>query len=102
MPSRSNGTIVTGVYYDGATTAPKDTAANRVVTLSVLSEEVYRLGTSKDTVDLLEFLDSFKDKLSQKEQRMVFLLLKNIRDMQKIPMDEYVAYQELLVKADDV
>ena len=90
------------IYYDGATTAPKDTAANRGVTLSVLSEEVYRLGTSKDTVDLLEFLDSFKDKLPPKEQRMVFLLLKNIRDMQKIPMDEYVAYQELLVKADDV
>ena len=90
------------IYYDGATTAPKDTAANRGVTLSVLSEEVYKLGTSKDTVDLLEFLDSFKDKLPQKEQRMVFLLLKSIRDMQKIPMDEYVAYQELLVQADDV
>ena len=90
------------IYYDGATTAPKDTAENRAVTLSVLSEEVYKLGTARDTVDLLEFLDSFKEKIPAKEQRMVFLLLKNIRDMQKIPMDEYVAYQELLVKADDV
>lgn len=33
---------------------------------------------------------------------MVFLMLKSIRQMQKIPMDEYVAYQELMVKADDV
>ena len=90
------------IFYDGATTAPKDTAGNRGATLSVLSEEIYRLKTSKDTVDLLEFLDSFKDKLPASEQRMVFLLLKDIRDMQKIPMDEYVAYQELLVEADDV
>ena len=90
------------IQYDGATTAPKDTASNRAVSMSVLSEEVYKLGTSKETVDLLEFLDSFKDKLSAKEQRMVYLLLKDIRDMQKIPMKEYVAYEELLVEADDV
>ena len=90
------------IYYDGATTAPKDTADNRAATLSILSEEMYKLGTSKETVDLLEFLDSFKAKLPQKEQRMVELLLKDIRYMQKIPMEEYVAFQELLVKADDV
>ncbi len=90
------------IYYDGSTTAPKDTADNRAASLSILSEEMYKLGTSKETVDLLEFLDGFKDKLAQKEQRMVELLLKDIRFMQKIPMDEYVAYQELLVKADDV
>ncbi len=90
------------IYYDGATTAPKDTASNRAATLSILTEEVYKLSTSKETVDLLEFLDSFKAKLPETEQRMVYLLLKDIRNMQKIPMDEYVAYQELLVEADDV
>ena len=90
------------IYYDGATTAPRDTADNRAATLSVLSEEIYKLSTSKETVDLLEFLDAFKEKLPAAEQRMVFLLLKDIRDKQKIPMEEYVAYQELLVKADDV
>ena len=90
------------IYYDGATTAPRDTADNRAVALSVLSEEIYKLSTSKETVDLLEFLDAFKEKLPAAEQRMVFLLLKDIRDKQKIPMEEYVAYQELLVKADDV
>ena len=90
------------IYYDGVTTAPLDTADNRGATLSVLTEEVYKLSTSKETVDLLEFLDGFKEKLPQTEQRMVYLLLKDVRNMQKIPMDEYVAYQELLVKADDV
>ena len=90
------------IYYDGSTTAPKDTAENRAVTLSILSEEEYKLCTCKETVDLLEFLDQFKDKLTQKEQRMVELMIKDIRYMQKIPMEEYVAFEELLVKADDV
>ena len=89
------------IYYDGATTAPKGTAENRSVSLSILSAEVYDLGTSKDTVDLLEFLDAFKDKLPKEEQRMVYLLLKDIRDMQKIPKDEYIAYEELVVRAED-
>ena len=90
------------IYYDGCTTAPKETAANRGASLSILSEEMYKLSTSDETFALLEFLDGHKDELSEKEQRMVYLLLKDLRDMKKIPMDEFVAYQELLVKSDDV
>lgn len=90
------------IYYDGATTAPKETAANRAVSLSVLSEEMYKLTTCSETSELLEFLDANSSELSQKEKRMVELLIKDLRDMQKIPMAEYIAYQELLVEADDV
>ena len=90
------------LYYDGNTTAPKDTAANRAQSLSVLSEEEYRLKTCDDTVRLLEYLDAHKDGLSQAERRMVHLLIKNIRDMQKIPVDEYVEYRELLAASGDV
>ncbi|MBR0326298.1 MAG: carboxypeptidase M32, partial [Clostridia bacterium] len=90
------------IYYDGATTAPKATAANRGQTLSVLSEESYLLSTGKETVELLEFLDAHKAEISQKDARSVYLALKDIRDMQKIPMDEYVEYQQILVEADDV
>ena len=90
------------IYYDGATTAPKGTAANRGQTLSVLSEESYRLSTGKETVELLEFLDANRAQLSEKEARIVEIAIKDIREMQKIPMEEYVAYQQLLVEADDV
>jgi carboxypeptidase Taq len=90
------------IYYDGATTAPKGTAANRGITLGILSEESYRLSTSDETVDMLEYLDANKDQLDEKEQRIVFLALKDIREMKKIPIEEYVAYQQLLVQADDV
>ena len=90
------------IYYDGVTAAPKGTAANRGQTLSVLSEEQYILSTGKETVELLEFLDEHKAELSAKDARIVYLALKDIRDMQKIPMEEFVAYQQLLVEADDV
>lgn len=90
------------LQYDGSTTAPKETAANRGVSLSVLSEEVYKLSTCDDTVEILEFLDLNKEKLDAKTNRMVYLMLKDLREMKKIPMKEYVAYQQLLVEVDDV
>ncbi len=90
------------IYYDGATTAPKATAANRAHTLSILSEEIYKLSTGEETVSLLEFLDEHREELSEKDRRIVEVALKDIREMKKIPMDEYVAYQELMVKADDI
>ena len=90
------------IYYDGCTYAPKDTAENRATTMSILSEEIYRQSTSEETFELLEFLDAHKEALSADEKRMVHLLLKDIRDMKKIPADEYIAYQELLIRSDDV
>ena len=90
------------IFYDGCTTAPKGTADNRAATMSILSEEIYRQSTSKETSELLEFLDSEKESLSSDEKRMVHLLIKDIREMKLIPMDEYIAYQELMVKAEDV
>ncbi len=90
------------IYYDGATCAPKKTAENRAHALSVLSEEIYKLSTGEEMVSLLEFLDGGKEELPEKEKRIVELSLKGIREMQKIPMAEYIAYQELMVKADDV
>ena len=90
------------ISYDGMTTAPKGTAQNRARALSVLTEDIYKMSTSKNTEKLLEALDARKDELTEAEKRQVFLLLKSFRDMKKIPMDEYVAYQVLLVEADDV
>ena len=90
------------IHYDGATTAPKGTAANRGQTLSVLSAESYKLSTGDETVALLEYLDSQRDQLSEKDARAVYLALKDIREMKKIPMDEFIAYQSLIVEAEDV
>ena len=90
------------INYDGDTVAPRGTAANRAHALGILSEITYKSSTGKDTVDLLEYLDGNKDALTEKEQRMVYLLLKDIRFKQKIPMDEYVEYEKLVVESQDV
>ena len=90
------------IYYDGVTAAPRGTAENRAMTLGVLSREQYLLSTGPETAALLEYLDENREALSQRERRIVYLLLKDIRAMRKIPMEEYVAYQQLLVEADDV
>ena len=90
------------IYYDGVTAAPAGTAGNRAQTLGVLSGEMYRLATGPDTAALLEYLDENKAELNERERRIVFLLLKDIRQMRKIPMDEYISYQRLLAEADDV
>lgn len=90
------------IYYDGATTAPKGTAPNRAHALAILSEETYKMSTSQETVSMLEFLDAHKDELTPNDARAVYLALKDIKKMKKIPMDEYIAYEELLVEADDV
>ena len=90
------------ISYDGATTAPKKTAANRARTMPVLSQAVYQLATGPETVSLLEYLDERREELTEKERREVFLLLKDLRSMQKIPMEEFLAWRRLLVESDDV
>lgn len=87
--------------YDGETTAPRGTAGNRAHSMGILSEIMYGLSTGEETVKLLEFLDENKDRLDQKEKRMVYLLIKDIRAMQKIPVEEYVAYEKLVVESQD-
>ena len=54
------------IYYDGCTTAPKGTAENRSNSLSVLSEESYKLCTCKETVDLLNCETYFYEGYSHK------------------------------------
>jgi len=90
------------IYYDGVTTAPRGTADNREVTLSVLTEESYKLSTSKETEDLLFYLESEKENLTFEENRQVEILIKNIKKLKKIPVDEYVDYKKLIVQSEDV
>ena len=68
------------IYYDGSTTAPKGTAENRGRTLSILSEESYKLSTNPEIIEMLEFLDANKEELDETEKRIVFLALKDIGD----------------------
>ena len=42
------------IYYDGATTAPKESAENRAHALGILCEESYKLSTGDEMLTLIE------------------------------------------------
>ena len=44
--------------FDGETAAPPKTALNRAHALGILSEEIYKLTTDEQNVEVLEFLDA--------------------------------------------
>ena len=86
-------------YVDGTTIAPVESAEHRAKTLAVLSEESYKLSMSKETEELLEFLDAHKDELTEAEARIVYLMLKGIRKTKKIPMEEYLEMHKVMVES---
>jgi len=90
------------ISYDGATVAPKGTSANRTETLGILSEEMYKLSTGEETITLLDELHARKDELDYTHRRIVEVMHKEIENMRKIPMDEYIAYEKLCVEAEDI
>ena len=90
------------IDFDGVTTAPKDTAANRGETLAILSEESYKLATSQETINLIDELYARLDELDEVQRKIVKNMHEDIEDMRKIPMDEFVAYQRLSTEAQDV
>ena len=62
------------LYYDGATAAPAGSAANRGETMAILSEASYQIGTSPDSIELIDFLYAHNDELTQKQKRVVELM----------------------------
>ncbi len=90
------------IYYDGVTTAPRGTAANRGQTLSILSGIQYELMTGAGTAEILDTLDAHRDRLDAKTRRIVELMQKSLRETRCIPQDKYVAYQALVNEAGDV
>lgn len=90
------------IDFDGVTTAPKGTAANRGETLAILSEESYKLSAGQETLDLLEFLHAHQAELDAVQRRIVEKMYEDNADLKKIPMEEYVAYQRLSTEAQDV
>ena len=90
------------LYYDGVTTAPAGTAANRGETLNVLGEASYRLTTCEETQALIEALSARSAELDEKTKRIVYLFAREMEEMRRIPMDEYLAYENLVNEAEAV
>lgn len=89
------------IYFDGETSAPPDTIDNRTQTLQILNEEIFKLRTGDETMELLGFLDENRNLLSVRERRAVDFMLRDSKKKSSIPAKEYVQYENLLAEAQD-
>lgn len=90
------------MYYDGATTAPKGTAGAAGSTLGELSRMGYELTTAPETVEMLRTLMENREELDPVTRRRAEELWRDYDRTHRVPVAEYVAYQELSAKSDAV
>ena len=90
------------MYYDGATIAPKGTAELRGSTLGELSRMGYELTTAPETVEMLCTLMENREELDPVTRRKAEELWRDYDRTHRVPVEEYVAYQELSAKSDAV
>ena len=90
------------LHYDGATVAPAESAEGRGKTLAYLSGRMYEIETGKELAEAARFLKEHRDELSAQDAREIEVFLRQSEFTASIPQAEYVAYVELLNKADAV
>lgn len=89
------------IYFDGETTAPSDTVDNRMQSLQILNEELFKLKAGEETMELLEYLDENRDWLTVRERRAVDFMLRDSKKKANIPTEEFVQYESYLTEAQD-
>lgn len=90
------------MYYDGATIAPKGTTELRGSTLGELSRMGYELTTAPETMEMLRTLMENREELEPITRRKAEELWRDYDRTHRVPVAEYVAYQELSAKSDAV
>lgn len=95
-------TATSSLYLDSLTTAPKDTAKGRGIAMGILAGESQKLLTDPETRSLLEFLSARSENLNPLQKRQVEVLMRNCRQMSRIPADEYMEYATLTNEASDI
>ena len=90
------------LYYDGDTVAPVESAEGRGKTLAYLSECAYEIETGSELNEAAQFLKAHADELNAQDRREIEVFLRENEFTAAIPKEEYVAYVELLNKANSV
>ena len=89
------GAASSALYLDGATVAPKDTAAGRGLAQSVLAGERHKLFTSPETEELLTVLEEHREELDSVRRRQTEELRRSCDEIRRIPAAEYMEYAML-------
>ena len=88
--------------YDKVTGAPKGAEAGVSETLEVLNEASYRLETSKELLDAVDYLYEHRDVLDRIMRREIEEYMRGVEYIKSIPEDEYMAFMTLTNEASDV
>lgn len=85
--------------WDTSTIAPHDAMEHRSKQLGVLSEMYYHLATSQEYENAIEKIYQSRDQLDSVLAHEITEQRKNLLKTKKIPVDEFVKYQELMTQA---
>ena len=90
------------LYVDGDTVAPKNSWKGRGKALGYLSELTYRLLVNPETGEVLNTVLQGKNETDEVTFRRAEMLKKEYDELHVLPMEEYVAFQELTNEASSV
>ena len=90
------------LYVDGDTVAPKNSWKGRGKALAYLSELVYKQLVNPETGEVLDTILQHKDEVDEITFRRAEVLKENYDELHVLPMEEYVAWQELTNEAGSV
>ena len=83
------------LFVDGDTAAPKNSWKGRGIALGYLSELIYRRMNDPETGEVLEAVLQAGDRADEVTRRRAEVLKEEWDDMHILPMEEFVAYQQL-------
>ena len=84
------------LYTDGDTVAPKNSWKGRGKAMAYLSELTYKQLVNPETGEILETILQHKDEADEVTFRRAEILKESYDELHMLPMEEYVAYQELV------
>ena len=87
------------IYTDGDTVAPKNSWKGRGKALAYLSELVYKQLVNPETGEMLETILQHKDETDEITFRRAEVIKESYDDLHILPMEEFVAYEELTNEA---
>ncbi len=90
--------VLNVVGWDSATEAPKGAFERRAEMQSMIAQEAFELWTSDTYLETLKALEA-QDDLSEIDRKSVKKAGEALRKVNKIPADEYAAYDKLLALA---
>ena len=90
------------LYTDGDTAAPKNSWKGRGMALAYLGELMYKQMVNPETGEVLETILQHRDETDEITYRRAEVMKEDYDDLHVLPMDEFIAWQELTNEASAV